>query len=150
MSYRPIKAQPSNSVLQTSITLQRLMARAQATDDLQQLLNQFLQPAAREHCHIATYQAGVLHLIVTDGNWATRLRYQQKRLLKQLQGLTEFSQVVRLQFKVRPPMQPEKAPARSITLSEHAGQTIQASADATQDPVLREALQRLALHAKKT
>ncbi len=150
MSYRPLKAQQSSNVLHTSVTLQRLMARAQATDDLQQLLNQFLQPAAREHCHIATYQAGVLNLIVTDGNWATRLRYQQKRLLKQLQGLAEFSQVVRLQFKVRPPMQAEKAPARSIKLSEHAGQTIQASADATQDPVLREALQRLALHAKKS
>lgn len=149
MSYRPIKAQQSHSVLQSSVTLQRLMARAQATDHLQQLLNQFLQPAAREHCHIATYQAGILSLIVTDGNWATRLRYQQKRLLKQLQGLTEFSDVVRLQFKVRPPMHAEKAPTRSIKLSEHAGQTIQASADATQDPVLREALQRLAQHAKK-
>ncbi len=103
MSYRPIKAQQSSSVLHSSVTLQRLMARAQATDHLQQLLNQFLQPAAREHCHIATYQAGILSLIVTDGNWATRLRYQQKRLLKQLQGLAEFSDVVRLQFKVRPP-----------------------------------------------
>ena len=149
MSYRPIKAQPNNSGLQSSITLQRLMARAQATDDLQQLLNQFLQPAAREHCHIAAYQAGILSLIVTDGNWATRLRYQQKRLLKQLQGVTEFSDVVRLQFKVRPPIQAEKMPARSIKLSAQAGQTIQASADATQDPVLREALQRLAQHAKK-
>lgn len=149
MSYRPIKAQQSNSVLQSSITLQRLMARAQVTDHLQQLLNQFLQPAAREHCHIATYQAGTLSLIVTDGNWATRLRYQQKRLLKQLQGLAEFSEVVRLQFKVRPSMQAEQAPARSIHLSEQAGQAIQASADVTQDPILREALQRLALHAKK-
>ncbi len=149
MSYRPIKAQQSSSVLHSSVTLQRLMARAQATDHLQQLLNQFLQPAAREHCHIATYQAGILSLIVTDGNWATRLRYQQKRLLKQLQGLAEFSDVVRLQFKVRPPMQAENAPARNIHLSEQAGQAIQASADVTHDPVLREALQRLALHAKK-
>ncbi len=47
------------------------------------------------------------------------------------------------------PMQAENAPARNIHLSEQAGQAIQASADVTHDPVLREALQRLALHAKK-
>ena len=149
MSYRPIKAQKTNSVLQSSSSLQRLVERAQATDNLQQLLNQFLQPAAREHCHLANYQAGTLTLIVTNGHWATRLRYQQKRLLQQLQSLAEFSEASRIQFKVRPPMQPEKPPARNIELSEQAGETIQASADATRDPALREALERLAKHAKK-
>lgn len=150
MSYRPIKAQKTTSVLQNSTSLQRLVARAQATDQLQNLLNQFLQPAVREHCHLASFAAGTLTLIVTDGNWATRLRYQQKRLLKQLQDLPEFSQVSRIQFKVRPPLQPAKPQARTIELSEQAGQSIQASAEATSDPVLRAALQRLAKQAKKT
>ncbi len=150
MSYRPIKAQKTTSVLQSSTSLQRLVARAQATDQLQNLLNQFLQPAVREHCHLASFAAGTLTLIVTDGNWATRLRYQQKRLLKQLQNLPEFSQVSRIQFKVRPPLQPAKPQARTIELSEQAGQSIQASAEATSDPVLRAALQRLAKQAKKT
>jgi len=62
MSYRPIKAQKTNTVLQNSAALQRLVARAQSIDHLQQLLNQFLQPALREHCHLATYQAGILTL----------------------------------------------------------------------------------------
>lgn len=150
MSYRPIKAQKTTSVLQSSTSLQRLVARAQATDQLQNLLNQFLQPAVREHCHLASFAAGTLTLIVTDGNWATRLRYQQKRLLKQLQDLPEFSQVSRIQFKVRPPLQPAKPQARTIELSEQAGQSIQASADATSDPALRAALQRLAKQAQKT
>ncbi len=149
MSYRPIKAQKTNSVLQSSSSLQRLVERAQATDNLQQLLNQFLQPAAREHCHLANYQAGTLTLIITNGHWATRLRYQQKRLLQQLQSLAEFSQASRIQFKVRPPMQPEKPPTRSIELSEQAGEMIQASADSTRDPALRAALERLAKHANK-
>lgn len=42
MGYRPIKAQKSTGVLQGSISLQRLLARAAATDHLQQLLNQYL------------------------------------------------------------------------------------------------------------
>jgi len=150
MSYRPIKAQNSNNVLLKSVSLQRLIARAQSVDHLQQLLNQYLQPAAREHCILASYQAGTLTLIVTNGHWATRLRYQQKRLLEQLQGIAEFNEISRIQFKVRPPMQSEQPATRSVALSEQAGQAIQASADATRDPALREALERLAQHAKKS
>ncbi len=149
MSYRPIKAQKTTRVLQSSISLQRLVARAQATDHLQHLLNQFLQPAAREHCLLANYQAGTMTLIISNGHWATRLRYQQKRLLEQLQGLAEFRGISRIQLKVRPPMQNEQPIKRSIELSEQAGQTIQDSADSTQNPALREALERLAQHAKK-
>ena len=149
MGYRPIKAQKSTGVLQGSISLQRLLARAAATDHLQQLLNQYLQPAAREHCLLADYQAGTLTLIVTNGHWATRLRYQQKRLLEQLQSLAEFREVTRIQFKVRPPVQQDKPELRSIAISAQSGQTIQDSAEATHDPALREALERLAKHAKK-
>lgn len=151
MSYRRIKTQHSQNVLQNSIALRQLVERAEALDRLQKLVNQCLQPAAREHCHLATYQApaSTLTLIVTDGHWATRLRYQQKRLLKQLQEFPEFSQVTRIHFKVRPPIQAATPQPRTIELSEQAGEIIQSSADNTKDPVLREALQRLAQHAKK-
>lgn len=149
MSYRPIKAQKTNTVLQNSAALQRLVARAQSIDHLQQLLNQFLQPALREHCHLATYQASILTLIVSNGHWATRLRYQEKRLLQQLQNAPEFSQLTRIRFKVRPPMHPEQPTARTISLSAQAGESIQASAEGTRDPKLRQALERLAQHAEK-
>lgn len=149
MSYRPIQAQKTTGLLQQSALLQRLVTRAQSIERLQNLLNQYLQPAAREHCYVATFQDATLTLIVTNGHWATRLRYQQKRLLEQLQQTPEFNQVLRLQFKVRPPMQPEKAPARNIDFSEQTGQVIHASAQAISDPTLREAMERLARHTKK-
>ncbi|MDY0249031.1 MAG: DUF721 domain-containing protein [Pseudomonas sp.] len=150
MSYRPTQAQKTTRLLQQSASLQRLVARAQSVERLQELLNQYLQPAARKHCHVATVQDATLTLIVTDGLWATRLRYQQKRLLEQLQQTPEFNQVLRIQFKVRPPMQPEKAATRNIDFSEHTGHVIHASAQAISDPVLRKALERLALHTKKS
>ncbi len=124
------------------------MQSAQNIDRLQQLLNQCLQPAAREHCYLAACQNTTLTLI-TNGHWATRLRYQQKRLLQQLQRMPEFTQVLRIQFKVRPPIQPEQAPARNIDFSEHTGELIHASAQAIRDPSLREAMERLARHSKK-
>jgi|SRR5699024_2107133 len=150
MSYRPIKTKKTQSVLQNSTALRRLVERAQALDRLQDLINQYLQPAARPHCRLATYQSGTLTLIVTDGHWATRLRYQQKRLLKQLQSIPEFSQVTRIHFKVRPPLQVTQPTARNIELSEQAGQAIQTSAEATTDPRLRAALERLAGNAQQS
>ncbi len=149
MSNRSIKAQQTTQLLQDNSALQRLVQRAQNIDRLQQLLNQYLQPAAREHCYLASVQETTLTLIVTNGHWATRLRYQQKRLLQQLQQVPEFSQVLRIQIKVRPPMQPDKAPARNIEFSEQIGQVINASAQAISDPTLREAMQRLAQHTRK-
>ena len=149
MSYRPIKAQKTTQLLQNNRSLQRLVQGAQNIDRLQQLLNQCLQPAAREHCYLAACQNTTLTLIVTNGHWATRLRYQQKRLLQQLQRMPEFSQVLRIQFKVRPPIQPEQAPVRNIDFSEHTGELIHASAQAIRDPSLREAMERLARHSKK-
>lgn len=150
MSYRPIKTKKTQSVLQNSTALRRLVERAQALDRLQELINQYLQPAARAHCRLANYQAGTLTLIVTDGHWATRLRYQQKRLLKQLQSVPEFSQVTRIHFKVRPPVHVAQPAERTIELSEQAGQAIQSSAESTTDPVLRAALERLARHAQRS
>lgn len=149
MSYRPIKTQKTQTVLQNSAALRRLVARAADLDRLQSLINQYLQPAARAHCRLATYQAGTLVLIVSGGHWATRLRYQQKRLLEQLQNIPELSEIRRIHFKVQPSTPAAQPPARTVELSEQAGQLIESSAESTRDPVLREALQRLAQHAKK-
>jgi len=46
-------------------------------------------------------------------------------------------------------MHPEQPAARTISLSAQAGESIQASAEGTRDPKLRQALERLAQHAEK-
>ncbi|ERO64217.1 hypothetical protein P308_25180 [Pseudomonas piscis] len=107
-----------------------------------------MQPAAREHCHVASWREGSLLLIVTDGHWATRLRYQQKRLQRQLQAFDEFARLTRIQFKVQPPTVQRGATGHSIDLSNNAAETIQATANGISDPKLRAALERLASHAK--
>ena len=87
-------------------------------------------------------------LIVTDGHWATRLRYQQKRLQRQLQAFDEFASLTRILFKVQPPTVLAKVAGHTLDLSENAAQTIQATAEGITDPALRAALERLASHAK--
>lgn len=148
MSFRPLPAKASAALLREARPLQALFSQAQRLDKLQQLLESQLQPAAREHCHIATWAEGSLLLIISDGHWATRLRYQQRRLLRELQALPEFAGLQRILFKVRPPTIATARPGRQITLSSSAADTIRASAEAILDPKLRAAMERLASHGK--
>jgi len=86
--------------------------------------------------------------VVTDGHWATRLRYQQKRLQRQLQLFEEFANLTRIKFSVRPPIVQHRVVGHSMDLSSSAAETIQSTADGISDPGLRAALERLAAHAK--
>ncbi|MBF7730371.1 DciA family protein [Pseudomonas sp. N040] len=148
MTYRPLPAKAPGALLRDARPLQSLFKEAQRISQLQQLLESQLQPAAREHCKVASWNAGKLLLIVSDGNWATRLRYQEKRLLRQLLTLAEFSGLQRIVFKVRPLPSQAAASGHQANLSASAARSIQASAEGISDPRLRAALERLASHAK--
>lgn len=149
MVFRPLPARAPAVLLREAKPLKALFSHAQRLSHLQRLFESQLQPAAREHCYVASWREGNLLLIVTDGHWATRLRYQQKRLQRDLQALEEFSSLTRILFKVQPPTVQSKASERSIDLSISAGENIQATADGISDPNLRAALERLAAHAKR-
>ncbi len=97
---------------------------------------------------MASWREGTLLLIVTDGHWATRLRYQQKRLHRQMMAFDEFINLTRIVFKVQPPEAPRGAATHTIDLSAVAAENIQATAEGITDPRLRAALERLASHAK--
>lgn len=148
MAFRPSSAKPPATLLREAKPLKAILSHANRLGHLQRLLESQLQPAAREHCHVASLREGSLLLIVTDGHWATRLRYQQKRLQRQLQMFDEFSGLTRILFKVQPPTIQQRSAGHTIELSTSAAATIQASADGITDPSLRAALERLAAHAK--
>jgi hypothetical protein len=149
MAFRPLPARAPAAMLREAKPLKALFSAAQRLTQLQRLLESQLQPAAREHCHLASWREGCLLLIVTDGHWATRLRYQQKRLQRQLQQLDDFAGLQRILFKVQPSSGQVRTPERSIVLSNCAAESIQTTADGISDPNLRAALERLASHGKK-
>ncbi|HEX4548547.1 DUF721 domain-containing protein [Pseudomonas sp.] len=148
MAFRPLTARAPAVLLREAKPLKALLGHAQRLGHLQRLLESQLQPAAREHCHVAKWREGQLTLVVTDGHWATRLRYQQKRLQRQLQLFEEFANLTRIQFRVQPPLVQRRASGHAMDLSTDAAQTIQSTADGISDPALRAALERLAAHAK--
>ncbi|WP_438307365.1 DUF721 domain-containing protein [Pseudomonas guariconensis] len=148
MAYKPSPAQPPAALLRQARPLRLLLNQAERLAHLQRLLESQLQPAAREHCHVASWRDGTLLLVVTDGHWATRLRYQQKRLQRQLQALEAFGNLQRILFKVQPPLVPAKRDRQGVELSCKAAESIRDSAEGIADPKLRAALERLAAHAQ--
>ncbi|MEE1887910.1 DUF721 domain-containing protein [Pseudomonas carassii] len=148
MAYKPTPARPPADLLRKARPLRLLLNQAERLEHLQRLLESQLQPAAREHCHVASWKEGTLLLVVTDGHWATRLRYQQKRLQRQLQAMEAFANLSRIQFKVQPPLVAAKHEGQGPELSESAADSIRGSAEGISDPKLRAALERLATHAQ--
>lgn len=147
MSRRPPPAKTADSILRQSQPLQALLGTARRLDHLQRLLEAALEPAAREHCKVASWRDGTLLLIVSNGHWATRLHYQQRRLLRLLQEQAAFNGLQRILFKVQPVTGSSSAGARHVELSAAAADSLRTAADGISDPRLREALERLAKHA---
>lgn len=148
MSFRPLPARASAMLLREAKPLKALFGEAQRLAQLQLQLESQLQPAAREHCRVAAWREGCLLLIVTDGQWATRLRYQQKRLERQLQALETFATLTKIRFKVQPPTTPPQSRPPVRQLSQQVADGLQANAEGIRDPLLRAALERLASHGK--
>lgn len=145
MAYKPPAAKLPTAIFQDS-KLKRLMHQAERLSYLQRLLESQLQPAARPHCKVASWREGTLLLVITDGGWATRLRYQQKRLHRDLQQMEAFNNLSRIVFKVQPSYTTER-PKKTIELSKVAAASIQATAEGITNPALKAALERLASHA---
>ncbi len=140
------RAQTLRSLLQHTPALQELLRGADQLSALQTQLEQHLQPAARAHCRVAALQEGCLMLLVTDANWATRLRYQHNRLLKELQTVPAFQTLKTIQIKVRPQDEVVVPERERLTLSNQASRTLQETAANVSNPALRAALERLARH----
>ncbi|WP_437883492.1 DUF721 domain-containing protein [Pseudomonas sp. LRF_L74] len=144
MRKRPHTARSPISLLNQAKPLRAMLDQAQRLGHLQTLVDAQMEPAAREHCRVASWREGCLLILVSNGHWATRMHYQQRRLQSKLQVLPEFAGLVRLQIKVRPAGGQVAYVGHKATLSEFAADTLQSTAEGISDPRLREALERLA------
>lgn len=147
MSLRP-PAKTPKALLQDNKSLRALFSAAQRLSKLQALVEAQLEPAAREHCQVASWHEGCLLLLTSNGHWATRLHYQQRRLQRLLQVLPEFTGLQKIQVKVRPPNTQVAYQGSKVTLSESAAESLNCAAEGIEDSKLRAALERLARNAK--
>ncbi|MEH6564182.1 MAG: DciA family protein [Halopseudomonas sp.] len=146
MAFYPLDARRPTDLVRTNITLRNLYAQARSIERLQSLVETQLEPAAREHCKVASFADGVLRFVVSSSHWATRLRYQQKRLVRQLQAYKEFATLTKIHCKVHPPLVKKAPPVRTMRRSAVAAEHLQETAEQVTDATLRAALEKLARH----
>lgn len=148
MSFRPIYAKRSTSLLKQSTILCHLTDKASLLSHLQNRINLYLPAIMQENCAVASYQDKILTIMTTQAYWATRLRYQQQHLTKQLLKHSEFYGIERIVVKVFPKSSPKIKEQHPLLMSHQTAQIIRETADFIQHPKLKAALTRLANHSK--
>jgi len=140
---------PLADLLHKKQPLAALLAKASALLRLEQLLHAQLEPLLREQCKVAAFRDGRLSLVVTSGQWATHLRYQERRLCSALQKLPEFAGLSRIVLKVQPPLIQSQGRGACPPLPAAAAENLHACAESCGDPALQRSLEKLARHAEK-
>ena len=152
MKRRPHYAKDGIKLLTHSQQISQLLQVSQDQAALAALFQQYLQQAAREFCKLSSFNGHTLTIAVYNSMWATRLRYQQQRLLSQLRATEAFAGLAVIQFKVMPQYE-QTAPlsvAEPPPIPASASQTLANTAEQAEHPELRASLLRLIGHHEKS
>ncbi len=138
------KNKPVRAILKEDAQFAAIMDKALSLGRLQQWLEEFLDPAALEHCQVANYEDQHMVLQVSSGAWATHIRFlcpSIKEFFKE-KGLRSLQQV---QCKVVPHSTEQKAEPlpKAKPISSNSRQVIATMAEGLNHPSLRAALLKL-------
>ena len=107
------------------------------------VLSRILPPPLNRHVWASGYEKGILRLLTDGPAWATRLRYQQHELLKQLNSdpAVKLNKIL-ITVSNRPsPVLQQKPERRGLSAS--ARTSLQKAASTVSDPELRQIFERL-------
>lgn len=120
-----------------------IMGRARFLARIRASLLEILPAQAAEHIQIAAYDDYRLRLHVTNGGWATRLRYMEPAIVQALAQRMRLH-VQDVQIKVRPPLVTPPPARRARPMSDGSRAHIRQVAGYVTDAGLADALARLA------
>ncbi len=129
----------------------QLVTHTRFLQHLTRLLRRQLDGALAGHVQVSDYTPFRLVLAVDSPAWATRLRFQQQALLRQLRTIyKEFQSLEKIDVVILPARQaPPEPPPRRREISPRAAEDIRAMAGGIEEGPLREALLRLASRGRK-
>lgn len=144
MNGRPVMHRLSDVLAHSHDQLASLRRRAAYLQRLQAAVEATLPPAARDHVRAADYSDQRLLLLVDSSAWATRLRYQQRAIIRGLAQRLRLG-VTHVEVRVRP-WSTDVAPAtQPRRLTPETRRLIRSCAGSVEDnPPLARALRRLA------
>jgi len=129
--------------------LERLITHAVAISHLNAILHSILDNSLKNHCVTANFSDGVLVLLTDSPAWISRFRYQIPSLLKQLQQLPEFKELIQIKLRIQPKyIERKKQHLHREPISAIAASCLSTLADSVQDTELQTALRQLASRSK--
>lgn len=144
--------QPSLDNIQNLLaqpTLQKLASQTVKLQALQNLLEVNLDAALKPHCKVATFDAGVLTLVIDSSAFAARLRYLQHTLLELLKKYKEFNGIYKINWLISPLTSPPAHPVYQRTLSKENAYLLTETANTCSNQEIKAVLLRLAEHGIK-
>lgn len=144
MKSAPFEFTPGN--LPPGSPLRYLVETAEAHQRLERMVLDCLPDNLRAHCRFAAFEDGSLCLLVDSSVQATRLRFAQGEILRQLREKEPFRFAWRLKVKVSPRRRRHSLPRRRLQLSKENARLLKEEAGHTKDQGLRAVLDRLARH----
>lgn len=134
--------EPVSTIVGSGTILSELGKQLSAQRTLHQQLKQLLPAPLDSQLKAAVLQHGNLNLFVASPVWASRFRY----LLPQLRANGIDVKQVRTRILPNDSVKPRQKKRDRIVLSQEAGEQLRQSAEAIEDPSLREALLRISRH----
>lgn len=134
-------------VTQNSL-LRQLFRQAGAHRQLDRQLKDLLEEPLRSHVRVGVMRENSLVLVADSPAWAAKLRYQVPSLHSRIASHSAFPDIQTIRVKTAhsgtPPQRGADPPQRP--LSKAAAEDVRNQARDLEDPVLREAVLRLARH----
>ncbi|PVV05767.1 MAG: hypothetical protein B6D77_18065 [gamma proteobacterium symbiont of Ctena orbiculata] len=139
--------QPVSKIVDSGTALGRLGSRLSSQKALHQQLIKLLPKPLDTQLKAAVLENRCLSLFVPSPVWASRFRYLLPQLQKQLQTHDIHVDQVRTRILPTDPGKPKPGRNRHrITLSPAVSKQLKQSAEAIEDPSLREAILRISRH----
>jgi hypothetical protein len=123
----------------------RLLSRARALGELDALVHELIPSPLNVHCRVLSVRDGILVVAADSAVWATRLRYQSSRLVKQLSKTSSVTMHT-VQVRVRASEHPtgDRITPLRQPVSERNSMALKQAARSVTDAGLKAALLRLA------
>jgi len=136
----------SNILTNSSPELSSILRQTHVLNTLNTILNQLLPEPSKNHCHIANVREQIIILHTDSPAWATRIRYEIPRILKQINEMYNKQVFLEIKLKVRASYIQTTA---NDTQSTKQKETLKKRpASDIKDPKLKQAMDRLLHHRK--
>jgi hypothetical protein len=124
-----------------------IFSKVKRLKEINRAVMKYLDANIAPYCQVANKMNKKLTLITANGSVATQLRFQAPDLLRAFKQDPDLNDIIEIQCKVQPlnePSEPAVKKRKVKPLSQDAAKAIRETAEAIEDPRLKEIMLRIA------